>query len=202
MVLRQATRMTRLATMRNPVGQFFRNRTVGLLTRLPPFRRGFVNYLSEMSVHYPHSPLNGESGDWSSGVLRPGDRVPDTRLREAATSRERRLLSVLRGPRHHLLLLPADAAASLDDIRQRVEAAYPDLIRVHRVLPGHVPPAGGDGTASVWLDPEGAVRRSLGAREAALALVRPDGYLGYRGQPAAWDGLRGYLDRYLIAQEK
>ena len=64
---------------------------------------------------------------------------------------------------------------------------------------GEAPP-GGDAVVSVWLDPEGAMRRLLGARRTALALVRPDGYLGYRGQPASWEALHGHLNRYLIAR--
>ncbi len=205
MVLRNAARLTRVAILRNPVGQFFRNRLVGLLGRLPPFQRAFVRGLSEMAVHYPHSPLNGESGaNWTSGSIHPGDRVPDTRLREPGTGREHRLLAVLRGPQHHLLLLPAatDAAgtAALGDIQRRVEAAYPGLLRVHLLAPGDIPADKRDGFASVWWDSGGSVRSLLGVRETALALVRPDGYLGFRSQPASWEALREYLDRYLIAQ--
>jgi hypothetical protein len=160
-----------------------------------------------MSVHYPHSPLNGESSgtSWVSGGIHPGDRYPETRLREPGTGREQRLLHLLRGPQHNLLLLPAAAdsavLAGLDEIHRRTEAAYPDVVRTHLIVPGESRPAGGDGFPSVWLDPDGSVRQSLGARETALALVRPDGYLGYRGQPASWEGLREYLDRYLIPRD-
>ncbi len=211
MVLRNAGRMTRVATLRNPIGQFFRNRLIGLLARLPSFRRSFVRDLSEMSVHYPHSPLNGQAHgtSWAPGSVCPGDRVPDTRLRDAKMGGEQRLLVLLRGPQHNLLLLPAttDAAvlASLDDIRQRIETTFPNVIRVHLLLPGDSMPESTGGFASVWLDTDGSVRQLLGPRDTtphwrALALVRPDGYLGYRCQPASWEELRGYLDRYLIAQ--
>ena len=205
MVLRNAARLTRVATLRNPIGQFFRNRVVGLLGHLSAFRRGFVRNLSELNIHYPHSPLNGESRgtSWTAESVHPGDRFPDTRLRESGTDQEHRLLSVLRGPQHNLLLLPAtvDAAvlATLSDIRQRVETTYPNLIRVHLIVPGDSLSAVRDGFASVWLDSENSVRQLLGARETALALLRPDGYLGYRGQPPSWEGLHEYLDRSLIA---
>jgi 2-polyprenyl-6-methoxyphenol hydroxylase-like FAD-dependent oxidoreductase len=207
MVLRNAAGLTRLATLRNPIGQFFRNQLVGLLGHLALFRRTFVRNLSEMPVHYPHSPLNGESSGtrWASGGIHPGDRYPETRLREPGTNREQRLLLLLRGPQHNLLLLPAatdaGALAGLDDIRRRSEQTYPDLIRTHLIVSGDVRPAGGDAFPSVWLDPDGSVRRALGARETALALVRPDGYLGYRCRPASWEGLRGYLDRYLVPRD-
>jgi hypothetical protein len=76
---------------------------------------------------------------------------------------------------------------------------YPAVVRPYLIVPANSLLAGTNG-ASVWLDPGGSVRQLLGARESALAVVRPDGYLGYRGQPAAWEGLRAYLDRYLIAR--
>lgn len=205
MVLRNAGRMTRFATIRNPLGQFFRNRLIAFLGRLPSFRRSFVRDLAEMSVHYPHSPLNGESRgmSWISGSIAPGDRVPDTRLRALKSGHEQRLLVLLHGPRHHLLLLPDRADASiltkLADLGRRVETTYLDLIGVHLLVPGDSMPPGVEGFASVWLDPTASVRQSLGARETVLALVRPDGYLGYRG-PASWEELRDYLDRYLIAR--
>jgi 2-polyprenyl-6-methoxyphenol hydroxylase-like FAD-dependent oxidoreductase len=202
-VLRNATRLTKVATLRNPIGQFFRNRLVEVLGKLPSFRRNFVRDLTEMSIHYPQSPLNGQSsGNWVSRSIRPGDRYPETRLREPKTGREQRLLLLLRGPQHNLLLLTAAGETGnlkeLSDIRRQVEETYPDLIRVHLIVAGDSIPTENAEFSSVWLDPAGSVRRTLGAREAAVALVRPDGYLGYRGQPALWEDLRGYLDCYLI----
>jgi 2-polyprenyl-6-methoxyphenol hydroxylase-like FAD-dependent oxidoreductase len=204
-VLRQAGRLTRVATLRNPLAQFLRNHLVALLGRLPPFRHTFVRYLSEMAVHYPHSPLNGESeSGWASGSIRPGDRVPDANLREMGTGSERRLLTLLRGPRHHLLLLPAAAdpadPARLAEVARQTEASYPGLIQSHLIVPGESSLSLPDGLASAWLGPGAVVCRHLGTRETAVALVRPDGYLGYRGQPADAEGLLGHLARYLVAR--
>ncbi len=204
MVLCNATRLTKVATLRNPIGQFFRNRLVEVLGHLPAFRRNFVRDLTEMSIHYPRSPLNAESGgNWASGSIRPGDRYPETRLREPKTGREQRLLLLLRGPQHNLLLLPAvgetGSLTGVGDIRRQVEETYRDLIRVHLIVSGDSMPTDNAGFSSVWLDPGGSVRQALGARETAVALVRPDGYLGYRGQPASWENLHQCLDRYLIA---
>ncbi|MDR3632902.1 MAG: FAD-dependent monooxygenase [Isosphaeraceae bacterium] len=202
LVLREAGRMTRAATVRNPFGQFLRNNAVWALGRLPAFRRNFVSYLSELTIHYPNSPLNAETegAGWDPHSTRPGERVPDTRLRDPRTGDGQRLHSLLRGMTHDLLLLPSgDCHLRLAKIGQQAEAAFPGLVRSHLIVAGDGQPAGTEGTASVWLDPEGAVRRLIGAREEALALVRPDGYLGFRGQPASWDALKAYLDRTLIA---
>jgi 2-polyprenyl-6-methoxyphenol hydroxylase-like FAD-dependent oxidoreductase len=204
-VLHAAARLTSVATLRNPVARFLRNRTVKLLGRLPAFRRAFVRQLSEMAIHYPHSPLNGEHGGpgFASGSVKPGDRVPDARLREAATGKEQRLHKVLSGSTYHVLLLPAGAdpasLAALRDAGRRAEETYPETVRAHLVVPGDSAPAAG--AASVWLDPVGAVRRLFGARETALAVVRPDGYLAYRGQPASGERLREYLGRYLVPRQ-
>ncbi|MHB1423061.1 MAG: FAD-dependent monooxygenase [Gemmataceae bacterium] len=204
MVLRNATRLTRFATIRSPIGQFFRNNVIWMLGHVPAFRRSFVGNLSEMTLHYPHSRLNGEpdAASWEKNSVRPGDRVPDTRLCDPGMGREQRLLLLLRGPQLNLLMLPAGLDTSelekLDDLSKCVTSTYPNVIRVHLLLPGESLPSSITGFTSVWLDPTGSVRQALGAHETALALVRPDGYLGYRGQPASWDELRGYLDRYLV----
>jgi hypothetical protein len=130
-------------------------------------------------------------------------------LRSPSTGEEHRLHALFREPAHHLLLLPPDGdpVPEMAEIARLTESTYPGAIRSHLIATGESPPSSGDGRAPDWLDPKGDLRRLLGARNtgptdasnAALALVRPDGYLGYRGQPASWDDLRGYLDRYLIA---
>jgi hypothetical protein len=80
-----------------------------------------------------------------------------------------------------------------------VEELYPGVVKAHLIVPGEA--AGGGGVpVSAWMDPEGSLRGMLGARETALAVVRPDGYLAYRGQPAAWEQVQGYLERFLIAR--
>jgi hypothetical protein len=84
----------------------------------------------------------------------------------------------------------------LAEIGRRAEATYPGVVRAHVIAPGDFSMPGG----AEWLDPDGSLRRILGATDSALALVRPDGYLGYRGQPASWDDLRRYLDGTLIAR--
>jgi hypothetical protein len=49
----------------------------------------------------------------------------------------------------------------------------------------------------VWLDPERIVHTQHAVREPAAVLARPDGYIGYRGQPASWENLSAHLERFL-----
>jgi 2-polyprenyl-6-methoxyphenol hydroxylase-like FAD-dependent oxidoreductase len=207
LVLRDAGLLTQMATLRNPVLQFARNLVFRGATKLPPVQHTFARKLSEMAIHYPDSPLNGESTEpvWASGSVKPGDRFPESRLRSPSTGREERLLRLFRGGKYSLLLLPVglDSATltQMADIQKWLDASYPGLVQVHVIVSSGAVPAGTENFKSVWLDPEGVARRELGAREPALALVRPDGYLGYRGQPLAWEGLNGYLQRFLILQQ-
>ena len=195
-VLRQASRMTRTVQLRNPLARFLRNTIIGIVSRLPAFRRNMVRYLTGLGVHYPHSPLNGETGRWDTAGIRPGDRLPDAFLREPGSEREVRLSSIVRGPRFHLLLLALGEESDLDGIGERVAKGYPDVIRTHliatRASPGQPP-------GTTWLDRDGVLGKLLGARGPALVLVRPDGYLAYRAQPAAWNDLQAYFGRYLVS---
>ncbi len=196
-VLRNAARLTWVATLRNPLARAVRNAAVALAGRVPALRRAFVRGLSELAIRYPDSPLNGESSGrrWAAAGARPGDRVPDVPLDQT------RLHVVLRGPRLQLVLLPAEgdslALPALSDVHARLTQTYPGLAESHLVLAGAAPPA--VASVSTWHDATGAVRRVFGAHSTAIALVRPDGYLAYRGQPALWENLHAYLGRSFIA---
>jgi len=198
MVLRNATRLTTIATLRNPVGKFFRNRLVKLLGRLPAFRREFARNLSELGIHYPTSPLNGARG--GTGI-QPGDRLPDAPLKDAGNLTERRLLAVTHGPEHHLLLLSTGEASIANDdfmsLAMNTRSLYQGLIQVHLIVRGDTPPSNTEGIDHVWLDPAGATAAALGVNEAIAVLVRPDGYVGYRSANASCEALRNHLDGYL-----
>jgi 2-polyprenyl-6-methoxyphenol hydroxylase-like FAD-dependent oxidoreductase len=203
LVLRNAGQLTRVATLRNPIGRRIRNLLARVLGRITAFRRSFARGLSELDIRYQNSPLNGETNGrrWSRSGIRPGDRLPDTRVLVPSVGREEWLLRLLRSGRHHLLLLPAHgepyAMDALGKIYSQVEANYSDVIETHVIVSDVTLPAAAAGQKFVLHDPAGAMRRMLGARATALALVRPDGYLCYRAQPALWEGLQAQLQRYL-----
>ena len=48
------------------------------------------------------------------------------------------------------------------------------------------------------LDAEGELRRQYGAGSGCLYLIRPDGYVGYRSQPADAGRLSAYLQTMFI----
>jgi hypothetical protein len=59
MVLKTAARLTTIATLRNHVAQEIRNIVGHLALGLAPVQRALADTMSEVSIGYPNSPLNG-----------------------------------------------------------------------------------------------------------------------------------------------
>jgi 2-polyprenyl-6-methoxyphenol hydroxylase-like FAD-dependent oxidoreductase len=80
MVLRNATRLTHIATIRNKPGRVVRNLAAWLLMKLPKFRRVFAAAMTELDIAYPKSALSKRSKAAPKSGLAPGDRAPDAEL--------------------------------------------------------------------------------------------------------------------------
>jgi 2-polyprenyl-6-methoxyphenol hydroxylase-like FAD-dependent oxidoreductase len=73
-VLKAAGRLTMVATMRNHTAQTVRNLFGRLLLGLTPVRKAMVDTMSEVSIGYDHSPLNGP-GLHRGDIPAPGRRL-------------------------------------------------------------------------------------------------------------------------------
>jgi FAD binding domain len=73
-VLAAAGRLTALAVLKNHTAQTVRNLVAGFLFGLGPVRRAMAQTLSEISIGYAHSPLNGPGAHGVEGPT-PGERV-------------------------------------------------------------------------------------------------------------------------------
>jgi 2-polyprenyl-6-methoxyphenol hydroxylase-like FAD-dependent oxidoreductase len=80
MVLRNATRLTHIATIRNRPARAARNLAAWLLMKLPKFRRAFAAVMTELNIAYPESALSRKGKGAPKSGLRPGDRAPDADL--------------------------------------------------------------------------------------------------------------------------
>ncbi|HEY1723030.1 MAG TPA: FAD-dependent monooxygenase, partial [Magnetospirillaceae bacterium] len=72
-VLKATARLTTVGTLRNPVAQTIRNTVSHLILGLSPVQHTFADHLTEISIGYPHSPLNGSSSGGAGP--KPGERV-------------------------------------------------------------------------------------------------------------------------------
>jgi 2-polyprenyl-6-methoxyphenol hydroxylase-like FAD-dependent oxidoreductase len=124
----------------------------------------------------------------------PGEHVPDV------PTEGKRLHDLMRGVHHTLLLFDGGAHTrpgyeNLSAIAERASRRAGDEVKVHIVVPRSERPADITWNGSVLLDDEGALHRRFGAGAECLYLVRPDGYVGFRSQPARWEALEAYLDQ-------
>src|SRR6202012_4419080 len=73
-VLKSAGHLTTVGTLKNPILQSLRNRGVHVLFGLSAVRQTFADSMTEMSIGYPNSPLNGKIHRGNSAP-KPGERV-------------------------------------------------------------------------------------------------------------------------------
>jgi 2-polyprenyl-6-methoxyphenol hydroxylase-like FAD-dependent oxidoreductase len=210
-LLRVTGTSSRVLLWRHPVAEAVRDLLAPVLTSFNLVQDRIRGALSETAVRYRESPIVREyRGPRGTGLLpgwlhagaglRAGDRAVDGALRRARDGAEVRLFELMPGTRHTLVLfagrrLGADAARRRREILSVLAEGYDDLIEPYVVLP--VPEADGGGVPELF-DAGGALHRPYGADDETLYVIRPDGYIGFRSQPAAAEPLRSYLQAYLL----
>jgi len=167
-------------------------------------RLKMMYHSEELDLDYRRSPVCSD--------LVSGPDTEQTGLHAGAEARDVRplvldgasitLFDLLRGTHHTLLLLP-ESGTSSHDLLSALGAKFDDLARsfgsrVHcfMVLPdGAVDGIPGDGPMTIVRDVEGALHRRYGATEGRMYLIRPDGYIGFRGDLSCFEALKTYLSR-------
>jgi 2-polyprenyl-6-methoxyphenol hydroxylase-like FAD-dependent oxidoreductase len=121
-VLRNATQMTHVAIMRNPILQQIRNTAAGVAGHIPALRQRLVDQLTELDLDYEKSPLTGSAHGGSS---RPGNghRAPDTPLLASGDGGPGRLHELLRSGRFAVLAVGAPPMAVPGDLEALATAA-------------------------------------------------------------------------------
>jgi hypothetical protein len=207
----------------DPVTTFLREHVLSPALGIPAVQRAILGGVSELDLDYRGSslaedhrtPVTGTR--WSSDRdderadavdqlrfargVHAGDRAPDGAVRDATTGQGTRLFDAFRGPHSTLLLFDGDARtddgyASLAGIADGIERLFGADVHAWVVVWGPQLPVELAGRR-VLLDLDGETHRRYGATAEALYLVRPDGYVGLRAQPASEEVLLRYLRRVL-----
>jgi 2-polyprenyl-6-methoxyphenol hydroxylase-like FAD-dependent oxidoreductase len=135
-VLRNAGRMTQVATLRNPVLQKIRNLIAGVLGHVPALRQRFVDQLTEVDLHYADNTLSLAT---EGGARHPavGARAPDLPL-AAGEHAGSRLHDLLATGKFAVLSVAAPAREVPDSLRSIATAAranaHPDYASGHIFL--------------------------------------------------------------------
>jgi 2-polyprenyl-6-methoxyphenol hydroxylase-like FAD-dependent oxidoreductase len=211
-LLRATGELSRAIMWRSPVAEAVRDRIASILLSFGPMQDMVCSALSELGINYRSSPLvqDHTEGPLSARLVhwlhlgpgpRAGDRAPDVAL-AGKEGDPRRLFELLNGTRHVALLFVAQRIRA-DDVRRQRQALdvlhndFGDQFDVYVIRPRDRPGPAETMPAKRLLD-NGALHREYGADDEVLYLIRPDGYIGYRSQPAAAGPLRAYLDRIFL----
>ena len=207
-VVRATNLLTRGLTLENPAARIVRNLALPRLTALEPVRKRIRGNLSQLSIGYRDSAMV-EDGLVGVTMLaawlrrqagpKPGDRALDATLLLPNGTEAKRLSEVISGTRHNLLLLHGTAEWSpeieqhLLNVAETIGREYPEQVSVLLVLPEKKVPPGFRERDRLLLDPDRTLHRFYGAHTAPLYLLRPDGYVAFRGDADSTDKLRDYL---------
>jgi hypothetical protein len=147
--------------------------------------------------HEQETPTLADWAAFGDGPA-PGERAPEVTF-ATASGVYARMGDVLRGTKHVLLMFDGAASTAegydtLSKIAARVLERFGDVVVPHVVVPTAEKPAALSFTGSVIFDADGAAHKRYGARSECLYLVRPDGYVAYREQPARLAPLEKYLE--------
>ncbi len=204
--------------LRHPIAVGLRNQLMSFVTNLDIVRERVGRTISMIEVAYRDSPIVAQDrtsvlranvlssteteqpslADWAAfgDGPSPGDRAADLPLGD------KRLFDLFRTGKHVALLFDGAAATAagyenLGRIAHMLRSRWGSLIDAHVVVPQASKPAALEWDGSVIFDTDGAAHKRYGARSECLYLVRPDGYVGYRNQPADGQALGRWLESIL-----
>ncbi|WP_171058231.1 FAD-dependent monooxygenase [Modestobacter altitudinis] len=183
-VVRQTNAMTEAMTLEGPAATL-RAVALSVLGHLPAVTDRLMTALTETAIAYRDSPVVG--GAAHGRHVRPGDHGPDVAGLRTVDGAEAWIGDLLCRPGHLLLSTAADPSA-LDRLRSAL-GALGTVVPVVRAAAG--------APADALVDVDGAVARRYGIGDCGLALIRPDGYLGWLSTRADEAAVTEHLDGLL-----
>ncbi|MCC7527209.1 MAG: FAD-dependent monooxygenase [Candidatus Melainabacteria bacterium] len=211
---------TTVATLRNPLAQQIRNHVMSFLTQQEVIQQRMRKVGSMLAVNYRSSPIVAEKRglteiqltpsedsekpsipgyiEFARGPL-PGDRAPDAVMVDQDLN-PIRVYEAIRGISHNLLLLdgkPTDAGyRNLEKIAWAIGEQFGGLVTCHLIVASDKMPSLRF-PGKVFLDPDLSVHHIYCADSECLYLIRPDGYIGFRAQPAKLGPVEDHLNKIL-----
>lgn len=155
---------------------------------------------TQILVSYRGTTYVGDEESVDMAGPAAGDRAPDVwGLSQNGLGFPLRLFDVLRGPEHVLLMqLPDPAAADeMDDavsFAQEMQRQWCPFVRIASIART---PQAETPLLTILHDRQGGFAEAYG-NEARAILVRPDGYIGWRGPSWRSPGLAKYLERFFF----
>lgn len=171
----------RAATSSNWLLERFRDALLSRIATLGAVQERLRGAVSEIGIHYRSSPIVRDAGGTS--LLRAGDRAPDCEVVDETGTRFR-LFDLLKEPLHTLVAVKPEQNVELSRVA-RLLAEYRDVMQ-----------------GSVIVDGDAEFQRLYGRHGGMLYVIRPDGYIGFRGTCADLDALEEWTTEFFIKREE
>jgi len=153
--------------------------------------------VGEVPISYLTSSLSEDHG----GTIGPiaGERAPDGVAVRASDRKTVRLLQAIAGEAWSLLIFAgldqSDIGGKLAEIAQRAVEGFGARIKPILITPERAPETW---PGEVLIDRDQLLHDRYGVRHAALYLLRPDWYVGFRAPAVQAELLQTYLARWLV----
>lgn len=192
-MINNVRRATKMLTLRGAWSQQMRNRIASVLMQLSGVRDRLGSHVGMLHLRYHEA--QGIHQEWSSVFRQGHPRAGERASRFAAFPA---LTKAIQGPQHTLLLFEGlhaqFSAARAQSFIERAQAHAHNAVRIVRVRKCKETLVDHDG-CFILADPLGEMHRAYGATKSAVLWIRPDTYVGFRGNSDELDA----LDRYLRA---
>ena len=224
-VLKGTDLATKVVTLKSPVAQAVRNGLMSFMSAHEVVQQRIVKTGTLTGVNYrgtrlaqqssqprvetvgrslfplPFKKVTGELpglGAWMDFEDAPmaGDFAPDAELDDGGF----RLSHHIGSPRFKLLMFDGYESSELGyqqmyQLEYKVASRFCDWIDIYVVVPFEEAAKTLPNYASVIYDDQKYLHEYYGASSECLYLIRPDGYIGFRSQPASYEKLEEYLLR-------
>lgn len=211
-VVELTDRMTRMATVQNPVGAAIRNRLLPIVASLGVVQHKMIDSLEEVNVNYRESSwvdeylgnrLSNNSRTPFSNGPRAGDRAPDAIITHGDSGKPARLFDLFHGPHFTLMIfvsseLKEQELTQMENTLKLAQERLGDWLRCAYIAERKTP-TNLQGHEYAYLDARLTAHKAYGVSQTkALYLIRPDGYIGFRSMPLDQDALRRYFNETRI----
>jgi len=185
-VIAEASLRTRLSILTKGPLASLRNLGAFALGHSDRFIKKFAVNFSGVTISYGQSPALGKEEfwdeDWQTHGFRVGHRMRDASV-ESDGVRVQLLSEVLASTKHTLILFsgvrPNYRDADLVESIRQAAAGFSSLVGTLAIWRGaHAP------DESWLLDPDASAHKKFGTENCSAYLIRPDGYVAERSQPA------------------
>jgi 2-polyprenyl-6-methoxyphenol hydroxylase-like FAD-dependent oxidoreductase len=193
---------TKVITLRSRFAQGLRDFVVARVSRCVGHR--MFRAISMLDIDYRQSSLVEDQGEAGAGIkskgLRAGDRAPDFPVHSSSAGFDR-FHEALRSTKHVLAWFDdgqtgpsteaeVDLAGALDELARN----YAEILECYRICHGGIAEGG-----TCWVGLLAAEPSATDFGTRMLYLIRPDGYIAWRGPAGRLSRLETYLERWFSA---